>query len=194
MKLIKNKKGLIDDFGGLLIAGLLMVVVAIIILIYAGAQERAIRQEPLVISNLEDISYSTRIILDWETETGEKLKDRLLKHNSENTLEEFVKETYALLEQQGVIQRNVWLIVIKSKQTTQPIAWDTYENNEFTELTTRRRDETRRNAYMALPRIIMPDGERGVIEVIIKQVTQQDLDYYQTQRETSLSPGYSPVV
>lgn len=194
MKLIKNKKGIVDDFGSLLAIGLIMVIIAIIILTYAGVQEKAYKQEPLIVSNLEDASYSTRILLDWEIEQGKKLKDTLIEHNREDNLDGFTQEVYKLLETQGIVTNNDWVIIVKSKQTQEPIAWDTHEEEKFTQLTTRRKDEARRNAYMSLPRIKMPDGERGIIEVIIKQVTQQDLDYYKKQNDMAELREYSPVI
>lgn len=182
MKLLKNKKGIADDFGSLLVAGFIMVVMAIIVLVYSGLQAETYKSKHEVVANLEDVSYSTRIILQWEFPTGMKVHESLTKHNKENTLDEFYEDMYSLLESQGLTKDKTWMILIKSSNMNEPIIKDTHRE-EFFEEVKGNKYELKRNSYLALPRIKISDDETGIIEIVIKQVTKQDIEYYKKQDE-----------
>ena len=188
-----NKKGIIDDFGSLLIAGLIMVAIAIMLMFASGQQSNVYRDRHLIESNLRMLSYSTITILDWELNSQMKVYESLIKHEKENTLDVFAQELYEALEAQGLTTHDTWMLVIKPSQTTDVLVKDTSTTNGFLEIEPRgRRNEQKRNSFLALPRIKVPNGERGGIEIIIRQVTNVDINYY-SGRE-SLSPGMSPVV
>jgi hypothetical protein len=180
---IKGKKGLADDFGSLLIAGLLMVVMAIIILVYSGIQEKTYLNRPTMVSNLEESSYTTRAILDWELENGLKVHEALIKYNNENNLDQFAKELEKELTKQNLLPSKQWLIVIKTRNTPEPIVKDTSEDGTFKETSTRRKDQNKRNSYLAMTRVTIPDGRNNIIEVVIKQIKETDWELYQKLQE-----------
>lgn len=192
MKIKKNKKGAIDDFGGIVIAGLVMIIFTIFLLVYVGYREESLRSDSIMISNLGEASFSTLSMLEWELESGMKVHEALVKYHEENDLIKFSEELYKELRRQDLVPEQIWMLVINSPRMSEPLVMDTSQEERFTEVSKQRSDELKRNSFVSLPRITMPDGGRGKIEIIIKQVSQADIDYYKQER--SLSPGYSPVV
>lgn len=178
MNIIKNKKGFIDDFGSLLLAGVIMIIITIIILVYAGLQENAYKNRPSAASNLEEASYTTRAILEWELESGMKIHEALVKHNQEKNIQGFIQELQKTLEKQKQLPYTSWLLVINSRNTQEPLVKDTTEDGTFKEVSKKRRDQDKRNSYLALTRVTIPDGSNDLIEVVIKQIRQEDWELY----------------
>jgi hypothetical protein len=187
-----NKKGMVDDFGSLLVGGLFIVALTIGILFYSGLQERSYLARPSIISNLEEASYTTRAILEWELESGMKVHEALVKYNSENNIEEFAKVLQEALEKQDLLPRQTWLLLVNSQKTEEPILKRTvagnFQNvpktgmgvmrNQYVIDTSTSRVDTIRNSYLALTRVTIPDGENSIIEVVIKQLKSEDEELY----------------
>ena len=190
MKITKNKKGLIDDFGSLLVAGLIMVALAIGILLYSGLQTQTYKERANPVSNLIDTSYMTRTVLDWELESGIKVHEAITKHYEENNIEQLAQELQKELEKQGLLPTQTWVLVIKKDSAT-PIVKDTSQENKFLEIEGRR-NEIKRNSYLAMKGVKIPHNNE-MLEIIIKRITQEDLDYYQNQ-ERIKSIGKSGVL
>lgn len=187
-----NKKGMIDDFGSLLVGGLFIVALTIGILFYSGLQERSYLERPSTISNLEEASYTTRAILEWELDSGMKVHEALVKYNSENNIEGFAEVLQKALEKQDLLPRQTWLLLVNSQKTEEPILKRTvsgkFQNvpktgmgimrNQYVIDTSTTRVDTIRNSYLALTRVTIPDGENGIIEVVIKQLKSEDEELY----------------
>jgi len=195
--MIKNKKGIMDDFGSLLISGLLIAAMAIAILIYSGLMEKSYQARPLTITNLEEASYTTRTILEWELENGMKIHEAIIKYDSENNLTGFTTQIQKTLTKQDLLPRQNWLILINTPRTNEPRIYIT-EEEQFKELAktptgitkiltfgdkSTRELEQIRNSILALTRVTIPDGENSIIEVVIKQIKTEDLELYTSMKK-----------
>jgi len=175
--MIKNKKAMIDDFGSLLIVGIILVIIILVLLFYVGLTTKKYSSRPDVVSNLEQASYTTRTILEWELESGMKVHESLIKYNEEKNLTQFVKEIENLLIKQNLLSKNSWMILIKNAEMQEPLLQDTWYKGKF-ENTLNRAINPVRNSYLALTRVTIPDHNNNLIEIVIKPITKEDQELY----------------
>lgn len=188
---MKQKKAIFNDFGSLLLAGVIIIILAIVILVFSGIQKEKNSNKHALVSNLEDASYMTRIILQWELESGMKVHEALIKYDEEKNIEKFQKELEDLLKKHSLLPQRNWLLVIKSENTPNIIVRRTNQNQEFSDVRADQYTSVVRNSFLAIPRVTIPHENNKAIEVVIKSITKEDQELYDKMIRAQIYSGYA---
>jgi len=115
---LKNigKKGTMDDFGDLIVGGIIISVllVVLIILIAANTDQKKIQTDFDL--KLQETVRTTRLTLDQETESGEKIYELIIAQEETRNYKPVGIELNKTLDKLYGSSKGTWLLIIKDSK------------------------------------------------------------------------------
>jgi len=162
---MKSKKGIIDDFGGLLIGGLIIALLVVLFLVFLNAQKKSNQYVMEVYANELEALQTTRTILEWKINQEEYLYERIIELYKDYKKQEIINLIIETIEEINP-EPGKWLIAIDEYSPEQIVGGINLKNSELIRL---------REANKFLPKTSIPNpyGD-SAIKILIKKVTNTD--------------------
>jgi len=159
---VGGKKGTMDDFGELLVGGIMITVllVVLIILIATNTDQKKIQTDFDL--KMQETVKTTRLMLDQETETGEKIFDVIIKQEDTRDYKPVGIALNKTLDKIYGASKGTWVLIIKDPKIRY---WEYLKSDPNVKIP---------NGLTNLPGVSIPDGKGDIINVTIKKIDKTD--------------------
>ncbi len=162
---MKSKKGAIEDFGELFIAGLVIALIIIIVLFYISQLNKSTGEMPDVYVNDLEAMQTTRMIIQWQYDEDQKVYEKIVELYNDN------KKTQIIDIIKNTIKKEIddpgdWIIALGEHSKDQIHGAIGLSENEILKMEGSR-------IYLPKTKIPNPQEDEPIL-ILIKKVTGGD--------------------
>ncbi|MFP4567912.1 MAG: hypothetical protein ACLFN8_03125 [Candidatus Woesearchaeota archaeon] len=164
MKILKTKKGAIEDFGELFIAGIIIFVIITIFFFYLSRLDKRINEAPDIYVNDLEAMHTTRIIMEWQYTHDQQIYEQIINLYNQNKKTEII----------DIIKKTI------TKEFQEPGDWliaiDNYPDDVYGSIGLSNSDLNKmEGSRKYLPKMPLPNPESDKpIKILVKRVTAGD--------------------
>ncbi|MCF7865820.1 hypothetical protein K9L67_03705 [Candidatus Woesearchaeota archaeon] len=154
----QRKKGQLADFGEMMLASIVIIVLAIIVLVLITAYKDDKENEYKKSELFQETAYTTRILLQTEIEPGKKLYEEIINLVNQNNYEDSFTSVKKAIDKHFTDPNEKWIIIINDKSTR--------INTDLYPVTVQR----------GLPKLEIPNPNGNNIKITIRNIQKTDFD------------------
>lgn len=157
-----NKKGTIDDFGDLIVGGIIITILVVVLIILIAGSDDQKKIQTDVDLKLQETAKTTRLMLDQETPDGKKIYEVIIEQEATRNYKPVGVELNRTLDKLYGASKGNWLLIIKDPTIEY---WEYIKSDP---------DVAVPQGLTMLPSVSIPDGKGQIINVTIKKLEKSD--------------------